>query len=326
MTQRNWAGNVDLGADTVHEPESLDELAAVVAGARRVRVVGSRHSFNELTRTEDVLLGLSRLPGAVEATDGGLRVPPWWTFGALTDQLADRGFALRSLASLPHISLAGACATGTHGSGDTTRGLASAVREIDLVQADGSLLTLRRGDADFPAAVVSLGALGVATSMTLDVEPTFDVRQDVYDDVAVGPYGDELLDALGDAYSVSLFTLLDSERFTMAWLKQRVPEGGTLGAAEPTWRGGRLAASARHPVPGQPTEGTTEQGVVGPWHERLPHFRLDVPPSSRGAELQSELLLPREAAPEAWRAVLQVREHLAPHVQTVELRSIAADA
>jgi xylitol oxidase len=245
--------------------------------------------------------------------------------GQVTAELAGRGLALRALASLPHISLAGACATGTHGSGDTTHGLASAVRAVDLVQADGSAVTLRRGDPDFPAAVVSLGALGVATSMTLDAEPAFDVRQDVYDDVAVGPAGDELLDAFGDAYSVSLFTVLDSERFTLGWLKHRVPDGGSLPPPAPTWRGGVLATSPRHPVPGQPPEATTTQGVVGPWHERLPHFRPDAPPSSQGAELQSEFLLPRAAAPAAWREVLRIRARLAPYVQTVELRSIAAD-
>ena len=172
--------------------------------------------------------------------------------------------------------------------------------------------------------MVNLGALGVVVRMTLDVAPAFDVRQDVYDEVQVGPYGDDLLDALGAAYSVSLFSDFSSDRFTMAWLKRTAPPAG-FEAPATQWRGGRLADGARHPVPGQPPLGTTRQSTVGPWHERLPHFRLDVPPSSRGAELQSEFLVPRAQAPAAWRALLEHRALIAPLLQICEVRSIAGE-
>jgi alditol oxidase len=170
---------------------------------------------------------------------------------------------------------------------------------------------------------VNLGALGPVVRLSLDVEPTYDVRQDVYDDVAVA--ADELLDALAAADSVSLFTDLTSERFTMAWLKRRVGPAGDLAPAEPGWRSGVLAPGQRHPVPGQPAVGTTAQGTSGPWHHRLPHFRLDVPPSSRGAELQSEFLVPREHGPGAVEALTSIRALAAPLLQIAEVRSVAAD-
>ncbi|WP_426562949.1 FAD-binding protein [Angustibacter sp. McL0619] len=326
MGEQNWAGNVDYGAARLLRPTSVEQLQDMVRHAGRVRVVGSRHSFNELVSTPDTLISLAELPFDIEVGADGrtATVPGAATYGAVTAALHAHGLALPALASLPHISVAGACATGTHGSGDGVKGLASAVTAVEFVQADGALETLRRNDPEFAAAVVNLGAIGAVVRVTFDVVPAFDIRQDVYDDVQIGPYGDELLDALGQAYSVSLFSDFGSDRFTMAWLKRKVPSDG-FAAPSPTWRGGPLADGARHPVPGQPPLGTTRQSTVGPWHERLPHFRLDVPPSSAGNELQSEFLVPRGQAPAAWRALLQVREVIAPLLQISEVRSIAGE-
>ncbi len=326
MSERNWAGNVAYGDGPLHRPRTVAELQELVAGSERLRVVGSRHSFNDIVCTSGTLVSLDDLPVAVDVDAAARTVVVGGAarYGEVAPHLHRAGLALANLGSLPHISIAGACATGTHGSGDGNRVLAAAVSVVELVAADGSLVTLRRGDPDFPGAVVSLGALGPVVRLTLDAVPTYAVRQDVYDDVTLAPGSDELLEALGSAHSVSLFSDLRSERFLMAWLKRRVGDDGPP-PAEPTWRGGALATEARHPVPGQPAEGTTAQGAVGPWHERVPHFRLDVPPSSRGAELQSEYLVPRRDAPAAWAAVLGLREQLAPLVQIAEVRSIAAD-
>jgi xylitol oxidase len=327
MGERNWAGNVDYGAARLLRPSSVEELQDLVGRARKLRVVGSRHSFNTLVSTPDTLVSLADLPIDVEvsADRRSANVPAAATYGSVTAALHAQGVALPALASLPHISVAGACATGTHGSGDGLRGLASSVAAVELVRADGELVTVTRDDPDFPAHVVSLGALGAVVRLTLDVLPAFDVRQDVYDEVQVGPYGDDLLQALGEAYSVSLFSTFASDRFAMAWLKRTAAPGGAFEAPPPTWRGGNLADGARHPVPGQPTVGTTRQSTVGPWHERLPHFRLDAPPSSRGAELQSEFLLPRAQAPAAWRALLEHRALIAPLLQISEVRSVARE-
>ncbi len=313
------------GPAEVRRPRSLDELAELVTRSRavRVRVLGTRHSFSEIAATDGELVSLDALPTSVgvDLAAGTARVTGSLRYGELTPHLQAAGAALANLGSLPHIAVAGACATATHGSGDANRCLAAAVRSVDLLTADGSLRTLRRGEPQFPGAVVNLGALGPVVALTLDVEPTYLVRQDVYDDVPLD--ADDLPQALADAYSVSLFSDLRSASFRAAWLKHRLDDAPP--AREPRWRGGTLADVQRHPVPGQPAEGTTRQGEAGPWHERLPHFRLDVPPSSRGAELQSEFLVPREHAAAAWRAVASVGERLAPLVQIAEVRSVAAD-
>lgn len=322
--ERNWAGNVEYGDQPVKRPQSLDELASIVTSSAQVRIVGTRHSFNEIACSTGALVSLEALPTSVvvDATAGTARLMGSMRYGELATVLQAEGVALANLGSLPHICVAGACATGTHGSGVTNRCLAAAVRRVDLLTGEGTLRTLRRGDPQFPGAAVNLGALGAVVAVDLDVEPTYQVRQDVYDDIDVAP--DDLLAALADAYSVSLFSDLRSTRFRAGWLKHRVDE--RLQPERPVhWRGGTLAPSGRHPVPGQPVEGTTVQGTIGPWHERLPHFRLDVPPSSRGAELQSEFLVPREHAAAAWRVVLSVADDLAPLVQIAELRSVAAD-
>jgi xylitol oxidase len=322
--ERTGAGNVEYGDQPVQRPQSVDELASVITSSEKVRIVGTRHSFSDIACSTGALVSLDGLARTVtvDAAAGTASVTGSPRYGDLATALHAAGVALPNLGSLPHIGVAGACATGTHGSGLTNRCLAAAVRQVDLLTGEGTLRTLRRGDGEFPGAVVNIGALGAVVGFMLDVEPTYQVRQDVYDDVDVAP--EELLDALAEAYSVSLFSDLHSTRFRTGWLKHR-----TDGSGEPErpehWRDGTLARSGRHPVPGQPAEGTTHQGDAGPWHERLPHFRLDVPPSSRGDELQSELLVPREHAADAWRAMLALGDRLAPLVQIAELRAVAGD-
>jgi xylitol oxidase len=322
-SQRNWAGNVAYGPAQVRRPRSLDELADLVTRSPSVRVLGTRHSFSEIACTDGVLVSLDALPTSVsvDAAAGTARLTGSLRYGELVPQLHAAGVALPNLGSLPHISVAGACATGTHGSGDRNRCLSAAVRSLDVITADGEPRTFTRGESEFPGAAVSLGSLGPVVALTHDVEPAFAGRQDVYEQVPLD--ADDQTDALGDAYSVSLFSDLRSSRFGAAWLKHRLDADPA--PREPRWRGGELADVQHHPVPGQPAEGTTAQGTPGPWHQRLPHFRLDVPPSSRGAELQSEFLVAREHGAEAWRAVLSIAERLAPLVQIAEVRSVAAD-
>ncbi len=343
--RRNWAGNIDYGTSTVLRPTSTAQLQEMVAANRRIRVLGSGHSFNDIVAVRPVrrrvpgqvsgpagaLISLADLPTGVTIDAGTARVPAAMTYGAASKILQGAGLALPNLASLPHVSVAGACATGTHGSGDSNRVLASSVRAVELVTAAGELLTLRRGEPDFGCAAIGLGALGVVTALTLDVEPTYLIRQDVYRDVpfaAAEPEG--LANLLGAAYSVSLFTDLRGPRFTLGWLKHRLsgsPADADLAAGRPrpTWQGGRLADEPSHPVPGQSPTGTTTQGIPGPWNDRLPHFRPDVPPSGRGHELQSEYLVPRPVAQQAWHAVLRLAKLVAPVLQVAEIRSVASD-
>ena len=319
---RNWAGNVTYGAARVHEPTSVQELCEIVAGATEVRALGARHSFNLIADTTGDLVSVAGLPPRIEvdAGSGTAVVAAGLRYGDVAPVLHAAGFALPNLPSLPHISVAGAVATGTHGSGDANRPLSSSVAAVELVTADGDLRTLRRGEPDFPGAVVSLGALGVAVALTLDLVPTFAVRQYVHDDVPLAAVRDHLDAMLASAYSVSAFTDWRAPRFHV-WRKQ-------LDTAPPppaTWMGGRPADGPRHPIPGLPGEVSTPQlGEPGPWHERLPHFRLGFTPSN-GDELQSEFFVARPDASAAVGALAEVADRIAPVLHVAEIRSMAAD-
>ncbi|MDO3701862.1 FAD-binding protein [Micromonospora sp. C28SCA-DRY-2] len=319
MPRRNWAGNVRYAARRYHRPESVDELRRLVAGSERVRVVGTGHSFNRLGDTTGDLVSLAGLPPDVrlDPERRTVTVPAATRYGDLAALLHRQGYALANLASLPHISVAGAVATGTHGSGPTIGNLATAVAGLELVTADGDLLTVDRSSEDFAGMVVGLGALGVVTRLTLDVVPTFDLRQYVRLDLPR-----EALDAaLDSAYSVSVFTDWRTPRLREVWRKQRADQP----PPPADWLGTTAADRPRHPVPGMSAENCTAQlGEPGPWHERLPHFRLGFTPSS-GEELQSEYHLPRAAAAEALAALDEVAHLIAPVLQVCELRTVAAD-
>jgi xylitol oxidase len=320
MTVTNWAGNVVFRPDRLHRPTSVAELQELVAASERARALGSGHSFSPVADTTGALLTVADLPHRVEidAAAGAVTVSAGSTYGEVGATLHGAGFALHNTGSLPHISIAGACATGTHGSGDGNGVLATAVRAVELVTADGELRTWRRGDPDFPGAVVALGALGVVTATTLDLRPAFDVRQWVYEglrDVADVP------DALSAAYSVSLFTRWAGDGFEQCWIKQRAdaPPPG------PTWFGATPADGPRHMITTEdPVNCTPQLGEPGPWHERLPHFRAEFRPS-RGDELQSEYLVPRETIVDALRALDRIRDRIAPVLFVSEVRSIAGD-
>jgi xylitol oxidase len=324
----NWAGNHAYAARDLHEPGSLNELRELVRRSGSLRVLGSRHSFNDIADTTGDLVSLARLPRVFEldraastvTVDGGVR------YGELCGPLHAAGFALHNLASLPHISVAGACATATHGSGDRNGNLATAVTAVELVKADGETVALSRtADPEtFPGAVVGLGALGVVTRVTLRLEPTFQVRQDLYEDLSLAAVADHFDEITALADSVSLFTEWRGPVFEEVWLKRRV-DAGTAFEPPPTLHGATRATIPIHPIRRMPADACTGQlGVPGPWHERLPHFRMDHTPSA-GAELQTEYLLPRRHAVDALAAVDGLRDRIAPLLMVSEVRTVAAD-
>ncbi|WTZ06456.1 FAD-binding protein [Micromonospora sp. NBC_01392] len=319
MTDTNWAGNVRWSARARHRPTSLDELRRLVAGADRIRAVGTGHSFNRLGDTTGVQVALDGLPPtvALDPDRGTVTVAAGLRHGDLATTLHAQGYALANLASLPHISVAGSVATATHGSGVANRNLAAAVAGLELVTADGDLLTVDRTDSRFAGLVVNLGALGVITRLTLDVVPTFTVRQYV----RLGLPRAALDEALDAAYSVSVFTGWRSARFDQVWIKQLADQ-----APPPAdWLDTAAAETPQHPVPGMSPEHCTAQfGEPGPWHERLPHFRLGFTPSS-GDELQSEWHVARADAAAALAALDPVAERIAAVLQICELRTVAAD-
>ena len=322
MSVTNWAGNVVFGAAELHRPTSIDQLRRLVTTSDRVRVLGTGHSFNRIADTNDTLLSIADLPSTLEldAEQQTVTISAGMRFGEVAIALQQDGFALHNLGSLPHISVAGACATGTHGSGNRNGTLASAVRAVELLGADGELTWVTRDDPDFDGAVIALGALGVVTRLTLAVQPTYDVAQVVYDGLPLARLITDFDEILGSAYSVSVFT--DWSGPAEVWRKARVDERPN---APEGWLDARLADGQRHPVPGMPPAYATQQlGVPGPWHERLPHFRMEFTPSS-GEELQSEYFLPRSAAVAGVEALTGLGERLGPVLQISEIRTIAAD-
>jgi xylitol oxidase len=327
-TPTNWAGNITFGAARFHRPATIPELQDLVVRSTRARALGTGHAFNHLADTDGDLIAVGGLPRVIEvdARSEAVTVSAGVSYGELAVALNRAGRALPNLASLPHISVAGACATGTHGSGDAIGSLATAVSAIEMVTAAGELVTVSRHTepARFPGMVVALGALGIVTRVTLDTVPAFEVRQYVYEDLPYEQVTGHLDEITSAAYSVSLFTDWRGPRIGQAWLKRRA-DAVDPPLPRPGWMGARQADGPRHPVPGMPPDYCTEQlGVPGPWHERLPHFRLEFTPSA-GDELQSEFLLPRAHAAGALRALDQISSQLAPVTQISEIRTVAAD-
>jgi xylitol oxidase len=178
--------------------------------------------------------------------------------------------------------------------------------------------------------VVHLGGLGVVTHLVLEVVPSFEVSQRVYENLPLEVLDDHFADIMTSGYSVSMFTDWRAPRLTQLWIKQRT-DGDYAPAIPPApiteapWFTAPPAPAARNPVPGLPADTCTQQlGVPGPWFERLPHFRPEFTPSA-GDELQSEYLLPAEHAVPALHALNQISDRLAPVLRICEIRVIAAD-
>ncbi len=326
---KNWAGNLEYGTDHLYPAPSLERVQAFVRTQTKLKVLGTRHCFNDIADSTQSLLSLKPMdevvaldPRAHEVTvDAGI------TYGQLCPYLARRGFALHNLASLPHISIAGACSTATHGSGERNGNLATAVSALEIVNAAGDLVTLSRSrdGESFRGAVVGLGALGVITRITLDVQPTFLMRQYVYEELPLSELKEHFDAIQSSAYSVSLFTDWQKQRLNEVWIKSR-EERGQAFDPQPEFFGARRATRNLHPIAELSAENCTEQmGVPGPWYERLPHFRMGFTPSA-GKELQSEYFVPRPHALEAILAVERLRDQVTPHLMISEIRSIAADS
>jgi xylitol oxidase len=321
--ERNWAGNYTYRAERLHRPSTLEQVREIVAIAPRIRVVGSRHCFTGIGDSSE-LLALDSLPAAVTVDHqartvslaGGVR------YGELAEVLDAEGLALANLASLPHISVAGAVATATHGSGDANGNLATSVAALELVTSSGDVLTARRGDPDFDGLVVSLGALGAVTRITLDVEAAYHVRQRVFEGLSWDALFEHFDKITASGYSVSVFTRW-GRTTDQVWVKSRVTDAPEQVAAD--LFGARAATIERHPILGMDPVNTTKQlGVPGPWSDRLSHFRMGFTPSA-GDEIQSEYIVARRHAVAAIEAVHALAGALRPLVQVCEIRTIAAD-
>jgi xylitol oxidase len=319
----NWAGNHRYLATVLHRPETLDQLRRLASEARSLRALGTRHTFNAIGDSDE-LVALDRLAGAEEIVlDRSaltVTVGPAVTYAQLADALEAGGLALANMASLPHISVAGAVATATHGSGDALGNLSTSVRAMRLVTSAGELLDFAAGDPRLAGAVVHLGALGIVTRVTLAVEPSYTLSQRVYLDMEWDQLAGHL-DAITSAgRSVSVFHRF-GERVREVWVK-----GAAAGSGPSSLFGALAAAEPRNPVPGaDPAFSTAQLGEPGPWCDRLPHFRAAFTPSA-GEEIQSEWFVARA---DGIAAITALRDELGPRIGPLlyvsEMRTIAAD-
>jgi xylitol oxidase len=319
----NWSGNYAYRATRVHRPHTVDEVQELVGAARSIRALGSRHSFTAIVDAGE-LVALDGLHSEIEVdvAAGTVRLPGGVTYARLAEVLNEHGMALHNLASLPHISVAGAVATASHGSGDDSGNLATAVTGIELVTSTGELLSFASEDPDFDGAVVGLGALGIVTGLTLAVEPYYEASQYVFEGLSWEALFDHFDAVTGAGDSVSVFHRFGEET-EQVWVKRRSdrphpPFGDDLFGAAP-------ARGPRHPIAGMdPANATVQLGLPGPWSERLAHFRSGFTPSS-GEEIQSEFFVARADAAAAIDALRGLAEEIRPLLLIAELRTIAAD-
>lgn len=225
-SELNWSGTVTYTAGRVVRPSSIDEAAQVVADADRVHGLGTRHSFNDVADTAGTLLDLTGIPTdlVVDTEHRTVTLGAGTRYGDVAADIDRAGFALHNTGSLPHISVGGAVATGTHGSGTTLGSLATAVRAFEVLGPDGSARTIDRTDPAFDGAVLHLGLLGIVTRVTLDVEPAYRMRQDVYGAIPWDTFTANAAEVHATAYSVCAYTVF-GDAITEVLVKSRVPEG-----------------------------------------------------------------------------------------------------
>ncbi len=325
IERSNWAGNYTYKAPHLHEPTTVEEVQSLVKSLDKQKALGSRHCFNNIADSPGNQISTKNLNKIVSLDGAGkkLTVQAGIRYGDFSVELHEKGYALHNLASLPHITVAGACSTATHGSGVSNGNLATAVSAIELVTPSGDLISLDRDHPDFYAVVVGLGAFGIITTLTLDIMDTFDVRQDVFQDLPLDSVKDHFNEIMSAGYSVSLFTDWQDEKISEVWVKRRMdhdPED--LGD---NFYGARAASENLHPIISLSAESCSEQlGVPGPWFNRLPHFKMGFTPSA-GEELQAEYFVPAENAVDAILAVEKMKDEIFPHLLISEIRTIAAD-
>ena len=334
---RNWSGTYRFTARAVIEARTVADVQRAVAAGGRVRAVGTRHSFNDLADNAATLVSVTAIPPdpvideAARTVTAGAGMP----YGTLATWLQGQGWALGNLGSLPHISIGGATATGTHGSGSRNKILSAAIAGLDYVAADGELRHVSRADPDFDGMPVGLGAFGIVVRVTLDIEPSYLVRQDAYTALPWDRVLAELDPVMSAAYSVSLFTDWSGPTLRAAWVKRRVagpadasPADTNPADAEAGETPEEFFGARREPGPVRfidaPADNLTVLGVPGPWAERLPHFRLDATPSN-GDEIQSEYFVDRRHGADALEAVRRRARLITPLLLISEIRATAAD-
>ena len=323
----NWAGNVRYTGARLERPGTLADVQRIVRANDSVKALGGRHSFSAIADTRGAMVSLERFDTVsnVDRVARTVEVGAGVKYAQLCPQLQRQGYAVANLASLPHICVVGAASTATHGSG--TRNLATQVVGLELVDGRGEVvkLTEDRNRNELRGAAVGLGAIGVVTKVTLRVVPAFDVRQWVWENMPLAQFTAHFDDIMSAGYSVSGFTTWRDDRFSEVWVKRRADAGDWSLGRE--WYGASPAPRDRHPIVAMdPRACTPQMGVPGPAWERLPHFRPEFPPSSRGRERHSEYFVRRPDAVAAIQALYGVGGQIARALQISEIRTVSEDS
>jgi alditol oxidase len=322
----NWAGNLTYSTDNLLTPANVPELQTFISKVTKARPLGTAHCFNTIADSPHCQLSSSDFNKyiSIDKSNMTVTVGAGTKYGEFCRYLDDSGFALYNLASLPHISVAGACATSTHGSGIKNGCLASSAVALEMVNGIGDIVKLNKKDnaEEFNIVLAGLGAFGLLTKITLKVQPTFKMNQVVYQNLPMDALKDNFIKIMSSGYSVSLFTDWRNKNVSEVWIKDITLAGKK---AEPTFYGATLATKNLHPIESLDAINCTDQmGVDGPWYERMPHFKMGFTPSS-GKELQAEYFVPIEHAYAAFMAVEKLNDKIFPHLFITEIRTIAAD-
>ena len=305
----NWSGNLQFTAEERVYPESVEELQDIVKNAAgQVKVVGTRHCFNDIADTPGTQVSLAKFT-KISVDEEALTA----TFGAgvtytmLLGALHSWDMALPNLPSLPHLNVVGSVMTGTHGGGIGTQAVAAWVVGMRLVDPNGDIQVLTREDTeDFEHYLHSFGALGIITEMTMTVEPDYAVAKCIYEGLSWEFLRDQATynEIVKSHDFVSFFTDWKAPRMTSVWLGKRVamddadaPEFGASAEAvcAPTFHGATLVERI-HPVPGRDSDPCVSSGI-GTWRDKIYHFLPGKPPSSGGDEIQTEFFVRFEDFP-----------------------------
>jgi xylitol oxidase len=322
----NWSENVKYSAKNIFYPTNEDELRMLVLQIKSGKALGSRHSFNNVADTNDTLISTEKLNKVISIDENKslIWVESGIKYGELGIYLEKKGYALQNLASLPHISVGGAISTATHGSGDANGNLSSQVEALEILGSDGNVIKLDKTNSDFFGAVVALGALGIVTKIALSIQPSYQVTQELFENLPMSELESNFDEIYKSGYSVSMFTNWLGKKIDQIWVKKRVENDKPFKSIE-YFFGATPAKENLHPIKSNSAINCTEQmGVPGKWYERLPHFKIGFTPSN-GSELQSEFFVPRKHAFKAIMEVESLHELIFPCLLITEIRSIAAD-
>ena len=323
--RNNWAGNYSYKAPNFYEPKSVEELQELVKKLGKQKALGSRHCFNDIADSPQSQISTRALNKviALDKDKNTINIEAGIRYGDFAKELDKEGYALHNLASLPHITVAGACATATHGSGVTLGNLATAVAAMEIVTPQGEIVQIERSHPDFNGVVVGLGAFGIVTKVVLAMQKTFQVRQDVFQELRLASMEKHFDEIMSSGYSVSLFTNWLDQKISQVWVKRRMDTA--IRELGNDFFGAKAASKNLHPIVEMSAENCTEQmGVPGPWYERLPHFKMGFTPSG-GKELQSEFFVPHNNAVDAILALEKKKDLINPQLLISEIRTIKAD-